>query len=204
MIHSFKFIKVTQIAFTLLLVCMLLIAKDSYSFQSNPIVFTRSGIWHATPEESCHYWASRRDIENVGLPTSQQAEIKSVWTRPWGWNPTNLTMVLNSLPAILYDCGVRYYDYGSPPIVLPSEREWHFGGATPVCKVGEWPSNLSSDKICNIPDHIPDIGANLGQPSTCVGNPINAATGNKFDQQIDIALPTFTFSRFYNSFGFFE
>ncbi len=204
MIHSFKFIKAAQATFALLIVYLLLIAKVGYSFESGTIVLadTRSpGVWFTTPEEMCQYWASRRDIEPVGLPNSQFTEIKSIWVIPWGWNANNV-FVMNILPATHYQCGARIFHYGNPPYQQPYEYDWRFGGGYPVCKVGEWPSNFSSDKVCNLPDHIPDIGANLGQPSTCVGNPINTATGNKFDQQIDVVLPTFTFTRFYNSFGF--
>ena len=198
MIHFFKFIEAAQTAVALLLLCMLLASKESYGFQNSPIVFTTTGIWHSTPEESCNYWASRRDIEYVGIPRSQQAEIKDMWVIPWAANGE-----MNALPAVHYQCGVRIFHYGNPPYQQPYEYDWRFGGAYPVCKVGDGPSStINSDTVCNIPDHIPDRGANLGQPATCVGNPINAATGNKFDQQIDVVLPTFTFSRFYNSFGF--
>ncbi|GKS69654.1 type IV secretion protein Rhs [Nitrosomonas sp. PY1] len=56
--------------------------------------------------------------------------------------------------------------------------------------------------ICTIPDHIPDKGANAGQPQfgSCAGNPINTATGNKYAEETDIASSGgLSFSRYYNS-----
>lgn len=45
------------------------------------------------------------------------------------------------------------------------------------------------------------VGNMIGPPPMCVGNPIEAATGNKFQQETDIAVSNnnLRFSRYYNS-----
>ena len=82
----------------------------------------------------------------------------------------------------------------------------NINGATwayPVCNIGDPVSGSNtSDMICTIPNNIPDKGVNAGQPElgSCVGNPVNTATGNKYAEEIDIAFSGgLTFSRYYNS-----
>jgi RHS repeat-associated protein len=175
--------------------------KSIYGFERGPIVIADTrppGVYVATPLQACEYWASLRDIEYVGIPSSRTAEIRGMWVIPWGRDQNN-NFSMNILPAIHYQCGVIIHHYGNPPNVPPYEYEWRFGGAFPVCNVGDWPY-VPSDKICTAPDNIPDPGANSGHPQLCIGNPINVATGNKYDQQTDFAYSTgLAFSRYYNA-----
>ena len=72
----------------------------------------------------------------------------------------------------------------------------------PVCKVGDPVGGVSNETICTVPNNIPDKGANSGQPQqeSCIGNPANAATGNKYAEEIDLAFSGgLSFSRYYNS-----
>lgn len=61
------------------------------------------------------------------------------------------------------------------------------------------PANSDEDPSLEA-NNVLDPDANLGRPETCVSNPINAATGNKFAQETDIALQSgLEFTRYYNS-----
>ena len=171
-----------------------------YGFERGPIAWATTGIYFAAPYQAvCEYWASRRDFEYVGIPDSQHAAIVSMWVIPWGWSQGVYTM--NSSPADHYQCGVKIHHYGNPPSSPPYDYDWRFGGAYPVCNVGDSPLVLS-DTICTVPDNIPDKGANAGQPQlgSCAGNPVNTATGNKYAEETDIANSGgLSFSRYYNA-----
>ncbi len=171
-----------------------------YGFERSPIAWATTGIYFSTPyQAACEYWASRRDIEYVGIPDSQHAAIVSMWVIPWGWNQGVLTM--NTLPAVQYQCGVKIHHYGNPPSSPPYDYDWRFGGAYPVCNFGDSPY-VPSDTLCLASDILPDKGANLGHPQlgSCVGNPVNTATGNKYAEEMDlISSGGLKFSRYYNS-----
>ncbi|MCE7915609.1 MAG: RHS repeat protein [Nitrosomonas sp. PRO4] len=171
-----------------------------HGFERGPITYATIGVYFATPYQAvCEYWASRRDTEYVGIPDSQHAAIVSMWVIPWGWNQGVLTM--NTLPAVQYQCGVKIHHYGNPPTSPPYDYDWRFGGAYPVCNLGDSPY-VPNDTICMASDIVPDKGANAGHPQlgSCVGNPVNTATGNKYAEEVDlISSGGLSFSRYYNS-----
>jgi len=172
----------------------------AYGIERSPIVWATSGVYFATPyQAACEYWASLRDVQYVGIPSSQYAEIKKMWVIPWGYEEGVFNK--NVTPAIQYQCGVTIHHYGNPPGVNPYDYEWAFGGAFPVCSLGDSPY-VSSDAICTIPDITVDKGANLGEPEPelCTANPINTTTGNKYAKETDIGSSNgLSFARYYNS-----
>ena len=81
---------------------------------------------------------------------------------------------------------------GSPPLYA-TMTYWSLLGTPHWRDVGRW--WVGSDK--------PETRKNLGQPEFCpVGNPINQATGNKFQVETDYVSPVsggLTLQRYYNS-----
>lgn len=107
----------------------------------------------------------------------------------------------SSDPIFAYSCSVKISQYMGPSAPRAIGIVNNVSSAYPVCNVGDLVSTINNETICTTPDNIPDKGANAGQPQlgSCIGNPINTATGNKYAEEIDIANSSgLSFSRYYN------
>lgn len=69
----------------------------------------------------------------------------------------------------------------------------------PCYYVFEYKCNANAQWDDNLKQCVPTAIADLGEPSTCAGNPCDVGTGNKFHQETDITVGALTFDRYYNS-----
>lgn len=111
--------------------------------------------------------------------------------------------------------GMVYVDYGAGDqggCWNPVRNEWGISpGRWYVCPSGYDPEGWTlfdampppayfkgKDSYCIGSSNIADPSANLGI-GACIGNPINAGTGNKYQVEDDFPPSHFSFRRFYNS-----
>ncbi|MEQ1721321.1 MAG: DUF6531 domain-containing protein, partial [Nitrosomonas sp.] len=164
-----------------------------YGVERGPIVVTGSidgNIYMSSPQSACEYVIKRyRGTPHFPVPGSGDADLLSIWFTNW---PT-------SGPTESYFCHAKIYRFAPFNTIL---NVTNASGANHVCNVGDPVSGVSNETICNISNTIPDKGANAGQPQlgSCIGNPVNTATGNKYAEETDIANSGgLSFSRYYNA-----
>jgi len=191
-----------------LFLCFLFQNSLVYGFERGPIWMASNGPttfdYVANPQSACEIIVnSFRGTPYYPVPGSTDAEILSIWTYPVNQNGNPIS----SGPVAQYRCAVKILRiYGlthNPPTQVIDIN--YAGGALPACNVGaSYSADITNETICTIPNTIPDISANAGQPQegSCTGNPVNSATGNKFAEEIDIASSgSLSFSRYYNAKG---
>ena len=165
-----------------------------YGFERGPLIKaalepSAPNYYTATPQLACIQTINTfRGTPFFPILGPLYVDILNVWTTNW---PT-------SGPTSDFRCDAKVH-YKSQNIVTDiTGSSWVY----PVCNVGDPVSTITSETICTIPNTIPDKGVNAGQPQlgSCIGNPVNAATGNKYAEEIDIASSVgLNFSRYYNS-----
>ena len=161
-----------------------------YGFERGPIIIVGGfSIYKSDPQSACEY--RFYDLNPVVNPNILKLGVSPI--------PHNSSGPESPGPTAAYECKtqVKYFHTGA--IV-----EGYAGFVYPVCNVGDKASTITSETICNISDTIPDKGANSGQPQlgSCIGNPVNTATGNKYAEEVDIASSGgLSFSRYYNTKG---
>ena len=181
-----------------LLTCLLFLLSigntSVYGFERGPLI--KAGLepdapnyYTVTPQLACIQTINTfRGTPFFSIPGPLYVDILNVWTTNW---PT-------SGPTSDYRCDAKVH-YKSQNIVTDiTGSSWVY----PVCNVGDPVGGVSNETICIIPDSIPDKGANAGQPQlgSCIGNPVNTATGNKYAEETDIANSGgLSFSRYYNA-----
>ncbi len=191
------------------LICLLFLpcigSNAVYAFNHAPFIIavlepTASNFYTADPQSACeHAINTLRLTQPYAVPGPEDADILSIEAIPTDQNGSPIS----SGPASFYRCTAKILRFLDPPVVLDINASF----VNQTCNVGG-PSNgsITNETICNAPDNESDPGANQGGPGgECPGkkfvsNPINAATGDKFAQETDIALVSgLVFSRSYNS-----
>ena len=176
-----------------------------YGVERGPIWMASNGPstfeYVATPQLACEIIiATFRGTPFFPVPGPNDADILSIGTYPVDQNGRPIS----SGAASQYRCSAKilriYGPTHNPPTQIIDIDP--AGGALPTCNVGAYYSaDITSNTICTTPNNIPDKGANAGRPElgSCVGNPINTATGNKYAEETDIANSNgLSFSRYYN------
>lgn len=176
-----------------LFLCFLFQNSLVFGFERGPIIIIGgTSIYKSDPQTACEYTVNtRRGGPFFAVPGSSDADVLKIWTTNW---PT-------SGPASGYACNVKIYRF--PPVNAIFDL-MHVQWVYPVCNIGDPVTVITNETICEVPNTIPDISANAGQPQegSCTGNPVNTATGNKFAEEIDIAsFGSLSFSRYYNAKG---
>ncbi|MCG7756657.1 MAG: DUF6531 domain-containing protein, partial [Nitrosomonas sp.] len=162
-----------------------------YGFERGPIIVVGGlQIYRPDPQSACEF--RFYELNPIVNPNILKLGVKPI--------PHNSSGPNSPGPATAYECKtqVKYLHNGA--IV-----EGYAGFVYPVCNVGDFPSGSNtSDMICTIPSNIPDKDTNTGRPElgSCVGNPVNTATGNKYAEEVDIVFSRgLSFSRYYNAKG---
>lgn len=166
-----------------------------YGFERGPITVTPGSssipnFYTNTPQSACeHAINTFRGTPFFTVPGLDGADLLSIWATNW---PT-------TGPASGYACNAKIFRFAPFNTIFDiTMASWVY----PVCNVGDPVGGISNETICTISDTLPDKGVNAGQPElgSCVGNPVNTATGNKYAEEIDIAFSGgLAFSRYYNS-----
>lgn len=172
-----------------------------YGFERGPIIKvplepSAPNYYTSTAQNGCeHQVTLLRGTPFYPVPGPSTANILSMFTIPTDQNGHSIT----SGSASAYRCYAKVQQI-SPSQTYDVLAVWQY----PVCNVGDPVSTITSETICTIPDTIPDKGINAGQPQSgsCIGNPVNTATGNKYAEEVDIVSSGgLSFSRYYNAKG---
>jgi YD repeat-containing protein len=165
-----------------------------YGFERGPLIIYSGPPRYYTdaPQSACEYVIKTyRGTPFFPVPGPDDADLLSIWTTNW---PTS-----GSVSG--YACNAKIFRVAPFNTILDiTMASWVY----PVCNVGDPVGGVSNETICTISDTLPVKGANAGQPQlgSCVGNPVNTATGNKYTEEIDIvSSSSLSFSRYYNSTG---
>jgi RHS repeat-associated protein len=117
-------------------------------------------------------------------------QLSQDWAResPYADNAIYFVTVFSG-PSCLKQLGHKVIMHRAHAVTCPAKYEAiKLEDGTYYCRGGDW---LDPEK-------------NQGPPCVCEGNPINAATGNKFQAETDFVVPAvggLHFSRYYNSFS---
>ncbi|MEI2768664.1 MAG: RHS repeat-associated core domain-containing protein [Nitrosomonas sp.] len=176
-----------------------------YGVERGPITIAPGPphLYTTSPQSACEYSvhgvASGLIISPYNyLLSPAVSEILEVFADPRNQNgyPSS------SGPIFAYLCSVKISQYMGPSAPRAIGIVNNVGSVYPICNVGDPVSTINNETICTTPSHIPDKGANAGQPQlgSCIGNPVNTATGNKYAEETDIANSSgLSFSRHYNA-----
>ncbi len=172
-----------------------IVNSSVYGFERGPIIKVNlepsaPNYYTTTPLSGCtHAINATRGIAGNPVPGPNDADLLNVWITNW---PT-------SGPINAYFCNAKIFRFAPFNMIMDIIQA---NGVHLVCNIGDFVGGVSNETICTTPNHIPDKGANAGQPQLglCAGNPINTATGNKYAEETDIENSSgLSFSRYYNA-----
>jgi YD repeat-containing protein len=191
--------------FSFLLLSFCITAKAADYFP--PLAYSESGAWvlnQSSPSRACNLYASLWKWDVKGYTAKLERVQPGLWVCQryyLGARDDHMYTYIRGVCQIS-PAPIKKGSYWEHPSYTPEKSSLCYCPGSKVFDNSiqwcDWP--LSS--VPSLPKQagLPSISSN--EPSLCVGNPINLATGNKFELELDFISKnnSVRFERFYNSY----